>query len=448
MSLRTRLLLALAYVLLLAIVALEVPLALSIGDRVDAEIRSQAKSQALLLAASADEDTDLQRLADRAAENVRGRVLIVDGSGRSIADSAGSPGRDYSTRVEIAAALAGRTFQERRRSETLGREILATSVPAGDGAVRITQSVDAVSRAVNRARLGLALIGLLVLVVGLALGYVIANQIARPMSRLEAAARRVHAGDLEARATVEGSREQRALATAFNEMTGRMARLLRGQQDFVADASHQLRTPLTGLRLRLDEARAEGVSPAAEAELREGEKEIDRLAATIDELLILSRAGEHDAPGEAIDTGDAARRAAERWSPAAAGHDLEVVTTGRGEQTVWCAAADLDRAIDALVENALAYAPAGTRVTIVAEPTAVVILDEGPGLAPGEEEQVTERFHRGRAGREGAPGTGLGLAIARELVQRWQGEVTIANRWPGPGAAARIDFAGASPAGP
>jgi signal transduction histidine kinase len=192
---------------------------------------------------------------------------------------------------------------------------------------------------------------------------------------------------------------------------------------------------LTGLRLRLDEARAAGVTPEAETELREGEKEIDRLAATIDELLILSRAGEHDAPGELVLTADAARRAAERW------RGIEVVTTG-GDQRVWCAPADLDRALDALIENGLAY---GTKVTVVAEPAALAVLDDGPGLAAGEEELVLERFHRGRAGKAGAPGTGLGLAIARELIGRWHGEVTIANRAPGPGAAARIDFAGSSP---
>lgn len=444
MSLRARLLLGLAYVLVLAIVALEVPLAVSLSERVDAEVRSQATNQALLVAVSAadalDDPRALTRLAERAARNVRGRVLIVDARGRVRADSAGTATGDFGNRPEIAAALRERTFQERRPSETLGQELLATAVPiAGGGAVRITQSVDAVDRAVRANVLGLALIGLLVLLVGLGFGAVIAGQIARPIDRLEAAARRVSEGDLEARAPVEGSTEQRALATAFNDMTDRMSRLLSAQQEFVADASHQLKTPLTGLRLRLDEARAAGLSPAAEAELREGEREIDRLAATIDELLILSRAGEPDAPGEWVRTADAARRAAERWR-------VEALDTGGGEPRVWCAPADLDRAIDALVENALAYAPAGTRVTIVAEPAAVVVLDEGPGLAPGEEALVLERFHRGRAGRAHAPGTGLGLAIARELVGRWQGTLAIANREPGPGAAARIDFANASPA--
>jgi two-component system, OmpR family, sensor kinase len=102
---------------------------------------------------------------------------------------------------------------------------------------------------------------------------------------------------------------------------------------------------------------------------------------------------------------------------------------------VRCAPADLERTLDALIENALHYG-AGP-VTVVARPRAIDVLDEGPGVDPGELEAVFERFHRGRAGRAGPPGTGLGLPIARELMRRWGGDVTLANRERG-GTAATI----------
>ena len=105
-------------------------------------------------------------------------------------------------------------------------------------------------------------------------------------------ARRVAGGELEAQAPLEGSAEQRSLAISFNDMTARMRRLLHSQQDFVADASHQLRTPLTGLRLQLEELRqtAEPGDPRV-PRLDAGLAEVDRLSEMVDELLILSRAG-------------------------------------------------------------------------------------------------------------------------------------------------------------
>lgn len=439
--------------LLLAIVALEVPLALNLKDRVNAEVRSQATSQADVVAATASDllgpgrRRDLQRLAETSANTVRGRVIVVNAGGRLIADSAG-PGRfgqNYSGRPEIAAALRGKSFQSTRRSQTLNEELLATAVPvvrrgAVAGAVRITQSVAAVNRSVQRNILGLALIGLLVLLLGLAAGAVIAGQFARPVRRLDRAAREVAGGDLDARAPVEGSSEQRSLARSFNDMTQRLARTLRAQQRFVADASHQLRTPLASLRLRLEEARAAGVSEGATDELAKGEREIDRLAQTVDELLVLSRAGEHDAPGEEVDLAGKARQAAERWEAPAAERNIALRVEGAERPApVWCARSDLGRALDALVENALLYSPQGSSVTIAVRPGTLEVLDQGPGLAPGEEEKVFERFHRGRTGMEGAPGTGLGLAIARELARRWQGEATIASR-PEGGARAVLRF--------
>jgi signal transduction histidine kinase len=442
MTLRGRLLLALAYVLLLAIVALEVPLALSLRDRVDAEVRSQARAQVDLVAAtiSGQLDGEFGDVVASAARNVRGRVVVVGIDGRLLADSSGMDrlGSDYGTRPEIAAALRGTPFQEQRHSDSLGQEILATAVPiveAGQrvGAVRITQSVDAVGRATRRAIVGLAAIGALVLTLGLAAGVLLARQIAGPTRRLDAAAAQVRDGDLSARARVEGSAEQRSLAETFNAMTARLERLVAGQRDFVADASHQLRTPLSGLRLRLEEARAISDDPEVHEEIDAGLAELDRLAAIISELLVLSQAGEVDAPPEPVDLDDAARRAAARHDGTDGGR-VEAVEAAPGAPA-YCPPADLDRVLDALIENALHYG--GGEVTVVARPGGIEVLDRGPGLAGEELDAVFERFHRGRQGRGGPPGTGLGLAIARELARRWGGDVELANR-PEGGAAARI----------
>jgi len=448
--LRTGLQAALAYVLLLAIVALGIPLALNLRTRVNDEVRSQAQGQADLVAATASDllggarRAELATVARVSAADVRGRVLVVDSAGTVIADSAGPGelGASYSRRPEISAALHGRSVQLQRPSRTLGEELLATAVPIIHrqqtvGVVRITQSVASVQSAVNRAELGLGLIGLVVLALGLVVGAVIARQIARPLGRLERVARRVADGDLGARATIEGPREQRSLGASFNVMTDRISRLLESQSAFVADASHQLRTPLTGLRLRLEEASAAGVTPAAQAELDAGVGEVERLAGIIDELLVLSRAGEREQPAERLELSLLVRRALERWGPAAAERRITIQAGPVAPGALWCAQADAERVLDVLVENALAYAPSGSTVELTAAAGRIEVLDRGPGLEGPDAEQIFERFHRGSAGRAGPPGSGLGLAIARELARGWGGEVTLVNR-PGGGAAATL----------
>ena len=130
----------------------------------------------------------------------------------------------------------------------------------------------------------------------------------------------------------------------------------------------------------------------------------------------------------------------ERWRNAAADADVRLVRSAEDDgETVWCAPADLDRALDVLVENAIKYSPAGSSVEVVLGPGRVEVLDRGPGLDPTEEEAVFDRFYRGRAGREGAGGTGLGLPIARELIEQWSGSVTLTNR-PDGGARAVVSF--------
>ena len=451
MSLRTGLLAALAYVLLLAIVALGVPLASSLSARVNDEVRSQAQGQADLVAATAADllsgsASQRARRADPHRRSVRARARDRR---RPLGDRARRQRRPGPARRQAMprarrsrSALAGHRCRSSAPSRTLGEEILATAVPiirngAPVGAVRVTQSVAAVHAAVRRVELGLALIGVVVLALGLAVGAVIAGQIARPLGRLERVARRVAGGDLSARATIEGSREQRSLGESFNEMTDRVQRLLDSQRAFVADASHQLRTPLTGLRLRIEEARAIGVSPPAAVELDAGAAEVDRLAQIVEELLVLSRAGERELPGESLDLRAAIERALMRWRAAAAEREIGLESGELLGGAVWCAAADADRALDVLVENALCYAPHGSRVTLASAPGRIEVRDRGPGLAAEDGESIFERFHRGSAGRAGPAGSGLGLAIARELAREWGGEVTLRNR-KGGGAVATL----------
>jgi signal transduction histidine kinase len=451
-SLRARLLAAFAYVLVLVIVALLVPLALNLSRRVDAEIRSEAQGQAQLLGSLVAERLgdrpQLRRVANRSARDLGGRVIVVDRRGRLLADSAG-PGRgsgSYASRPEIAKALAGRPSQGERHSNSVGEDLLFTAVPVVDlgrtvGAVRVTQSVKAVHREVRNDVLALVGVAAVVLLLGLGVAWLLASSLARPLRRLAGAARNVADGDLDARAELEGSSEQREVASAFNDMTGRLARALRSQREFVANASHQLRTPLTGLRLRLEAASLKANDPDVERELVAAERETVRLARLLSELLTLARERERPEP-EDVSLAEAARAAHERWEGPAQTGGRRLVLRGEGEPLVAATEADLAVILDNLVENALNYSPVDTVVAIewdapAAGAARLAVLDEGPGIDPAERERVLERFYRGEASRNGAAGTGLGLSVVEALAERWDGSIRLSDRATG-GTAAEV----------
>ncbi len=154
---------------------------------------------------------------------------------------------------------------------------------------------------------------------------------------------------------------------------------------------------------------------------------------------MLSRAEDRQLEGEDLDLAAALERAQSRWRSAAEARGIALVTEEGAAGRAWCARADLDRTLDALIENALAYSRPGGVVTLTAQDGRVEVLDRGTGLDVGEEELVFERFHRGRAGRQGPSGSGLGLAIARTLARAWEGEIRLGNR-PGGGAAAVLEL--------
>ena len=309
--------------------------------------------------------------------------------------------------------------------------------------MRVTESVDAVNDEQRTDVIALIGVGLVALLFGLVVAWLLAGTLANPLRGLARAARRVAGGDLDARASVEGSAEQREVATAFNDMTGRMSSTLRGQREFVANASHQLRTPLTGLRLRLEAAALKSHDPEVERELSAAEHETERLARLLSELLTLAGGGERPEP-QALDIGEVIDAACRRWEGPAERSDHELRVEPGPPSSVAASPEDLAAILDNVTENALNYSPPDTAVTLTwtsdGETVRIAVLDEGPGINPDEAERVFQRFYRGSASAGGVSGTGLGLAVVESLAARWGGEVTLTNR-PEGGARAEVAFA-------
>lgn len=456
MSLRSQLLLGAAYLLVVMAITLAVPLAVNVDRRVSSEFNSGVLSNAAILASrvsdavvAADRRTGRpsppRQIARSAAQTARitgARVVVTDGRGRVLADTShiAGVGEDYATRdrPEFSTALfQGRIDSRRRFSDTLGRELLLVSVPVVDrgrvvGALRISQDMGVVRDTVHRNWLGLGVIAASVAIAGGALAWLLATSLARPVRRLEGAARRLGQGDLEARATPGGASEVSTLALSFNQMADAFAANLAAQRDFVANASHQLRTPLTGLKLRLEAIRDEGGTAAAQA--AKGEREVDRLNALVDDLLELARASSTEHTASLLDLGEAAVAASERWAATVAEKGKHIKAEAQTGATVWADPADIAHIFDNLIENAIRYSSDASEIAVVANDqdghATLIVSDSGPGIPPDEQARVFERFYRGTNGRRAGAGTGLGLAIVDELARRWGGQVRLLD---GPG---------------
>jgi signal transduction histidine kinase len=278
-----------------------------------------------------------------------------------------------------------------------------------------------------RTRLGLIAICTAALLAGLVLAFGLSASLSRPLTRLAAAARALGDGDLSARAgDVHGASEFEELATTFDDMAGRLERTVRAQREFVANASHQLRTPLTGMKLRIEGAIAEAGDEAVADQLAAADHEVDRLSDIVDRLLAVSRDVEEGRPAR-VDLSAAVDRALERWSERAgrAGSNLE--RSGDGA-LARANDHDVDQILDNLIENAISYAPGEVAIESGARGrnAFVVVADRGPGIPPEELDRVTDRFYRGRGASAG--GSGLGLSIAASHAERWGGSLEVGRR--------------------
>jgi signal transduction histidine kinase len=371
-----------------------------------------------------------------------GRIIVVNTDGVSVADSdnlGGAPG-DFSTRPEVAAALDGQRSTGTRHSETLGTDLTYVAVPVASGgavhgAVRVTYPTSTLDARVRSTWVRLGLLSVVVLVTVAAVGMLFARGVTRPVRKLQQAARRLAAGDLTARVdTGDGAPELRSLAETFNATARQLAQLVESQQRFVADASHQLRTPLTALRLRL-ETLTPFVAEPARPKLDAAISETNRLARLVHSLLVLARSDAARPVQDILDLADTVTDRVDFWSPAAADQDASLVSECPDEVWVYAVPGALEQILDNLVSNALDVAPDATSVTIRVVPggasTELHVTDQGPGMTPEERQRAFERFWRpARApGTDSGDGFGLGLAIVHQLAARCGGDARLE---PGP----------------
>lgn len=411
------------------------------GIQRDAFILGGASEDALAADGQQAQD-DLQASVDVYRARTGARVVVTDGDGVAVAVSGDEArrGGDYSTRPEIAAALAGSPTSGRRTSETLGDDIVYVAVPVLSGArtvgvVRLTYSASTIDDRVTSKVRGILVVGVISLIATALAATLIASTIVRPLRRLERATEQVAAGDFDSRAAVEGPPEIRVLAASFNTMTEKISTLVERQRSFAGDASHQLRTPLTALRLQLERAAVniDADPQAARGDIEAAGEETERLQRLVEGLLMLARAEQGTMEIDTIDVADVVTERAAIWSPLADERGVTVTAGPIANVSARAVPGALEQIVDNYIDNALNAGAAGNEITISVGETngwaTVHVADRGPGMPADQLQHAFDRFWR--ASSAAHDGSGLGLAIVRQLAEASGGEVALANRTGG-----------------
>jgi two-component system, OmpR family, sensor histidine kinase MprB len=367
-------------------------------------------------------------------------------------------GRVVRRRNELGSLPAGARAREIARSgegqdlrdvtvDGVHLRVLTTALPNGVGAVQVARSLEEIDRQLDRIVLVLLLVGASGVALGAGLGAIVARTALAPVERFTRRTEQLAADpDPSERIEVRGHDELARLARSFNSTLDALERSVEAQRGLVADASHELRTPIASLRANIQTLEdAERLPEAERAALRDDVvQELDELTALVADIVELARGAK---PGDAEDDVrlDRIADAVVERARARAGEGLEFrvelePTLMSGEP------ARIQRAISNLVDNAVTWSPPGAEVEVRLAGGDLTVRDHGPGFADADLPHVFERFYRARDAR-GMPGSGLGLAIVRQAAEAHGGSASAANA-PGGGALMRVSFGRPAAAGP
>jgi signal transduction histidine kinase len=370
-------------------------------------------------------------------------VQVVDSSGAVVSASAGA---DHLTPLlrppELAKALVGERILVPGARAGLAGNLRVIAVRAGPAsasrAIIVAVSVDDIEQS-QRALRNTLLVTYPALVVIMALiAWRVIGSTLRPVETLRSGAARISGTDQDERLAVpESADEIRALALTLNDMLDRLAAARGRQRAFVADAAHELRSPLASMRTQLEVAQHLGEGGELAPDLL---ADVARLSALVEDLLLLARAGsDARAPSvrESVDVRALLVATANRY----AGERVPVLVTAGPAVFASINAEELRRVLANLVENAIRHASSEVVLAVHTEGGRAVltVVDDGPGIPADERERVFERFARLDDARDrDAGGTGLGLPIVRELLRRCDGSVSLQDNPSGQGLAAVI----------
>jgi signal transduction histidine kinase len=289
----------------------------------------------------------------------------------------------------------------------------------------------------RRVAWGWAYASLLAVLLAVLLGWYLSRRISAPVLALTEVTTRMAQGDLSSRAYVKGRDEFGQLAHSFNEMAEQVGETITTLHRFVADAAHELQTPLTALYADLDLAAQEHEAAAQHEFVRRAQASVLRLKSLTNNLLDLSRleAQTEREPAEALDLTGLLRQTTEIYASQAEQAELNFSLQVPGEAVyIRAHPPQMQVALDNLFDNACKFTPPGGSVTIQLRQSGsqvqLAVTDTGIGIPPDDLPLLFNRFHRSRNATN-YPGSGLGLAIVKAIIEQQGGQVTVENISPG-----------------
>jgi signal transduction histidine kinase len=368
-------------------------------------------------------------------------VAVYDEAGRWLAGTPARPAVAAGALARARARLTPTTFPADDRLVVLAPVVLdetGTTI----GVVALARPTAPLEHRVTVLWLSLGAVSLAGLLAAALLATALARWVSRPLSQLGAAAQRLGDGALETRSPLDaGPGEVRRLAANFNTMAGQLEALVDGHQAMMADVSHQLRTPLAALRLRLD-VLAQECDDHVAVELAGAQEEIARLSRMVDGLLAVARAEKVVAEPVPVAVDAVIRDRAAAWRPAAEERDVTLAADGLAPVRARLGDGHLEQILDNLLANAFDAVPAGGTIRVGATASGtgaqVVVADDGPGMSPQQQRAAFRRF----AGTTTPGGTGLGLAIVHRLVTSNGGSAVLSDT-PGGGLTVTLQLPGA-----
>jgi two-component system sensor histidine kinase MprB len=367
-----------------------------------------------------------------------GYVQLVLPGGRALSRSGAGERLPVDDRAQEVAAEGSGSYLADTTVDGVHLRVLTQALPGG-GALQVARPLDEVDRQLDRVLLVLLFVGAGGVALGAGLGAVVARTALAPVARFTRRTEQLAADpDPSERMEVAGGDELARLARSFNATLDALERSVEAQRQLVADASHELRTPIASLRANIQTLREADRLPDDEREALRADVvgELDELTALVADVVELARGAP---PGELADEVrvdrivDAVVERAAGRAAARVGFEVRTEpTVVRGDPR------RIHRAVSNLVDNAVKWSPPGGAVELDLAGGVLTVRDHGPGFADGDLPRVFERFYRADGAR-GLPGSGLGLAIVRQAAEAHGGSVEASNA-PGSGALLRVSF--------